>query len=465
MGDTKEDKPGASPVADPALENPTEWVDEPSPTGNTFGQWWSKNNPLGAKAPPSTPAGKESEAEGKEKEPKAPNATPDDSEADKREEDRFRDIIERWWANLMLSSAPAMENLQGNFSIAMSSARQAGAEAAQSARHMGEGAAHVAKRQADRAAGVAAMRAFRKQAAEWPGRFTMDQPLVETTVKVATWNLWWRHGSWEQRLLAIQSVLKEQKADIICLQEVWAEVGVDGRSQAQELADALGFHVTFDADNVKEGGLKLGNAILSRWPILSTSTKSLPAPKKGEGENEKRICLRADIDGPRGLLQVYTAHLNWKLHESAVRVAQLTEVCKFMEATRKPSSLSPVILCGDLNAVPDSDEIRMLVGKTKPAVDGMVLMDAWDVAGAGPGLTWDNVNPWAARELIPSRRLDYVFAGWPMEGGRGHVTSAALFGQEVIMTGDPSGEGMSSFRGFKGCVPSDHYGVVATVRY
>ena len=58
-------------------------------------QWWSKNNPLGAKTPRGTPV-EGSEAEGKDKEPKAPNATPEDSEADKREEDRFRDIIERW---------------------------------------------------------------------------------------------------------------------------------------------------------------------------------------------------------------------------------------------------------------------------------------------------------------------------------------------------------------------------------
>ena len=59
-------------------------------------QWWSKHNPLSARGPPSTPAETGSETEGKDKEPKAPNATPEDSEADKREEDRFRDIIERW---------------------------------------------------------------------------------------------------------------------------------------------------------------------------------------------------------------------------------------------------------------------------------------------------------------------------------------------------------------------------------
>jgi len=49
---------------------------------------------------------------------------------------------------------------------------------------MGEEAAIVAKRQADKAAGVAAIRAFRNDAAAWPGRFCEKQALVETTVKV-----------------------------------------------------------------------------------------------------------------------------------------------------------------------------------------------------------------------------------------------------------------------------------------
>ena len=73
-------------------------------------QWWSTHNPLASR--------------GESKEPKAPNASPEDSDADRREEERFRDIIERWWANLIRTSSPALENLQGNFAVALNSARQ-----------------------------------------------------------------------------------------------------------------------------------------------------------------------------------------------------------------------------------------------------------------------------------------------------------------------------------------------------
>ena len=49
----------------------------------------------------------------------------------------------------------------------------------------------------------------------------------------------------------------------------------------------------------------------------------------------------------------------------------------------------PVILCGDFNAEPDSDEIRFLCSLTP--LDGRTAyyQDAWRAVGEGPGLTQD----------------------------------------------------------------------------
>ena len=45
----------------------------------------------------------------------------------------------------------------------------------------------------------------------------------------------------------------------------------------------------------------------------------------------------------------------------------------------------PVVVLGDMNAEPDSDEIRLLCGhKTAPAREGFVLVDAWRYAAEGP---------------------------------------------------------------------------------
>ena len=49
--------------------------------------------------------------------------------------------------------------------------------------------------------------------------------------RVLTWNLWWQFGPWRERQPAILSVLQEQDADIVFLQEVWAQEG--GLDQAQ----------------------------------------------------------------------------------------------------------------------------------------------------------------------------------------------------------------------------------------
>ena len=46
-------------------------------------------------------------------------------------------------------------------------------------------------------------------------------PLVETHVRIATWNIWARYGPWEERAPVIESTLREIDADIVGLQEVW----------------------------------------------------------------------------------------------------------------------------------------------------------------------------------------------------------------------------------------------------
>ncbi len=54
-------------------------------------------------------------------------------------------------------------------------------------------------------------------------------------------------------------------------------------------------------------------------------------------------------------------------------------------------SAVPVVLVGDLNAIPPAREIRTLTA---------VLADTWTEAGTGPGYTYDAKNP--------TKRIDYV---------------------------------------------------------
>lgn len=266
-------------------------------------------------------------------------------------------------------------------------------------------------------------------------------PLIETTMRIVSWNLWWRFGPWEQRRGAIDRTLADLAPDVCCLQEVWED---GDRSQAEDLAEALGFHHAY-ASRIRHDGVAFGNAVLSRWPIIESVDRALPDE---DSDAEGRTVLRAEIDGPRGPVEVYSTHLHWKLYDSHVRQAQVGAICRFIAETSGRRTYPPV-LCGDFNAAPDTDEIRALTGRTRPHVARQVFIDAWEQAGAGPGHTWTVENPYAALDLEPSRRIDYVFVGYPKRGGAGHAVGARTAGLQAV----------------DGVVPSDHLAVIADLRY
>ncbi|HKA94152.1 MAG TPA: endonuclease/exonuclease/phosphatase family protein [Acidimicrobiia bacterium] len=265
--------------------------------------------------------------------------------------------------------------------------------------------------------------------------------LIETRMRVATWNLWWRFGPWEERQPAIAEALHRLDADVIGLQEVW-DIR-DGLGQSETLGEKLGYQHVF-ASGFDAGDAQFGNAILSRWPIVASERRPLPSTPTTQ---EFRFVLRTEVEGPRGRFDFYTTHLNWRYDESAVRQAQVRALAEFV--AESSDRTFPPIVCGDFNADPDSDEIRMLNGRAAVPVPRLVFMDAWDAAGEGPGYTWSNDNAFAARDLEPDRRIDYVFVGWPKERGAGHVVDARVAAIEPI----------------DGVHPSDHYGVVAELRY
>ena len=263
-------------------------------------------------------------------------------------------------------------------------------------------------------------------------------------LRVATWNLWWHFGPWEARQPAIVATMRDVDADVWCLQEVYRDR--TGADQAHDLAEALGGYHAAYATAFDLGGFEtaIGNAVVSRWPITASAMRVLPAP---DGLDELRVALRAELATPAGPVEVFVAHLNYRLDQSDVRQAQVRDLCAWIAETDATRTYPP-ILCGDLNADPEAEEIRMLTGLTTVPVPRLVFIDAWRAAGSGPGHTWDNANPFAATDHEPDRRIDYVLVGYPREGGRGQTVAADLIGTAPV----------------DGVWPSDHCGVVADLR-
>jgi endonuclease/exonuclease/phosphatase family metal-dependent hydrolase len=265
-------------------------------------------------------------------------------------------------------------------------------------------------------------------------------------MRILSWNLWWRYGPWEQRQEAIVATLAEVRPDVCGLQEVW---GSPDQNQAGWLAERLGMHWCWAAATTARragaDGLELGNAILSRWPITSRAQAALPTCGLAD---EARVALHALIETPAGALPMFTTHLTYGPGLSEVRTAQARELARFIGGQAGDDGYPPVVT-GDLNAEPGSDELRLLGGMlTAPAVQGLVLLDAWRYADPGdPGFTWDNRNGYQAGSVIPDSRIDYILVGLPRDG-RGRVRSVTLAGTAPVQD----------------VWPSDHFAVVADLQ-
>jgi endonuclease/exonuclease/phosphatase family metal-dependent hydrolase len=264
-------------------------------------------------------------------------------------------------------------------------------------------------------------------------------------LRIVTWNLWWRFGPWESREDAIARVLLDCSADVCCLQEVWSNA--EG-SLAKRLAGRLEmFFVSFDSPSpgffrrrAGQADVGVGNAILSRSPITRSAWEPLPP---GAGPDEGRLVGFAELATQAGPLPVFTAQLNSGLTDSHLRVAQIAAIAEFIE--RQAAGPIPPILAGDFNCEPDSDEVRMLTGRSKAPTPGFGLRDGWRLASDAPGATWSRRNPYvASTPQLPDSRIDYIFLGYPRRAGFDHrILSGELVGTEPIA----------------GVWPSDHFGV------
>jgi endonuclease/exonuclease/phosphatase family metal-dependent hydrolase len=268
------------------------------------------------------------------------------------------------------------------------------------------------------------------------------------TFSVATLNIWNRFGPWEERLAAIRAGLAAVAPDLLGLQEVVraTQPGEDAFDQAAIIGHDAGYHIAYGRAHDEPW---FGNAALSRWPIVRSNVFELPRA----GSDEKRTLLFADVDAPFGRIPFFVTHLNWRLEEGHVREAQVREIALRIEALADPrgdSAIFPAILVGDFNAEPESDEIRFLRGLTSLGAGRRVyFQDAFASAGDGSrGYTYTRKNPFAAPLGEPDRRIDYVF----------------VHGRDDRRRGEPLASRLCFDQPLRETLPSDHFGVLATLR-
>jgi endonuclease/exonuclease/phosphatase family metal-dependent hydrolase len=205
-----------------------------------------------------------------------------------------------------------------------------------------------------------------------------------TRFRVMTYNI--HHGEGldgRVDLERIAEVIKRERADIVALQEVDKGVArTQRRDLSAELAALSGMSCVF-SNNFNHQGGEYGNAILTRFPVLSATNLHYTMLRTNEQRGLLKVRLKV---GDRELV-VMNTHVDFRADDSE----RLLNVGQIRAAVEAHGSV-PVIVCGDFNDTPGSrTHVRM-----KEAMD-----DVWEVVGQGQGLSYPAAGP--------TKRIDYVW--------------------------------------------------------
>ena len=270
--------------------------------------------------------------------------------------------------------------------------------------------------------------------------------MADHRLRAMTWNLWWRFGPrWRERQPGILATIERFDPDVVALQEVWS---TEETTQADELAEALGYHATFAAPSYPpapdppvepdHAGVGLGIGLLTRWPIVQRNVITMPARHRAWDP----VVLSATVAHPAGPLPVVVACLEYATTYSDDRLAQAALLADLATdpATDGPA---PSLVLGDLNAAAESAVLRPL---------REVMIDAWPAGGGAPdAVTLSSTHPSAPLEAGPElvdQRIDHIFFRPGHEDQLVNVESVTISADAV-----------------DGVYPSDHRAVVVDLRW
>ncbi len=208
------------------------------------------------------------------------------------------------------------------------------------------------------------------------------------TLKVVTYNIRMGgayRGGWRfekpkrvaERIEKIGEFIREQKPDIVLLQEVVLESGLGSFSQTPILAEKTEMHMWVFGQCINDGlpfhRMIEGNAILSRWPVEPVTNQKMAGHKAFYEigcNDQSTLWCKADIGGREILLA--SVHLNANdFHE--VRFSQVGQLLGFAGGR-------PAVLAGDFNSEPNAPELRQVIDTDKFTVklDGPFTISSYD---------------------------------------------------------------------------------------
>ncbi|KRB51244.1 endonuclease [Rhizobium sp. Root708] len=207
---------------------------------------------------------------------------------------------------------------------------------------------------------------------------------MENELRVLTYNVHSCVGT-DRRLdlSRIAEVIANTGAHIVALQEL--DVGrlrTGGVDQARQIASELRMDAHFHpALTVAEE--RYGDAILSALPMRLLKAGPLPSA----GETRGALLAEIEVSGKKTI--VLNTHLGLRAGE---RIAQVATLLGEDWLGNADLAASPIIVCGDFNAVPSSTAYKMLARR---------FTDARSVLGKRQRATYPS--------RMPFLRIDHVF--------------------------------------------------------
>lgn len=209
-------------------------------------------------------------------------------------------------------------------------------------------------------ASVLFVASFRATAADKPA----DPP---ATLRVLCYNIHYGQGmDGKYDVARLAEVIKKVKPDLVALQEIDVGVERSGREhQIRRLGELTGMASRYGPTQHYQGGL-YGNGVLSRLPILDVVIHPLPYTEATEKlVTYPRGCIAVTVRGPDGKpLRFISTHFQHNVPED--RLAEAKAINRlFAEGEDQTST----ILCGDMNATPDSEPMKELHKKWTNAIN------------------------------------------------------------------------------------------------
>ncbi|MCA9603897.1 MAG: endonuclease/exonuclease/phosphatase family protein, partial [Myxococcales bacterium] len=255
---------------------------------------------------------------------------------------------------------------------------------------------------------------------------------------VGTYNLRNKEDWWEDRFPLIADGMVELRADILGLQEVSErEMQLETLSALLEERDpSLDYNVLFTLAAEPFGTLTgEGLASMAQFPIEDMGTLFL---SEGRSATWTRVSLGNDR---------YLDHFNTHLH--AIRSApdvRAVQAASIVEYINEHDEGWPIVLTGDFNATDDEQAIATVVDAGFVDTFRAVHGDETDEIGATSPIK-------LAREPVDqevTRRIDYVF----LRAGDTATNVEIAESERTFM--EPGSDGL---------YPSDHFGVLSTLRF